>query len=110
MGVGARAGDMRRRLAARFKQPIIRTDKHGVLMERPMPADPIHDHIAAARSRSDGEMGRLTSRIVARCWPGGGSDRSEPAALAWVRHWRPSKVGARLPACSCTAGHCPVCN
>jgi hypothetical protein len=75
-----------------------------------MPADPIHDHIAAAANRPAAETRRLTSRIAARCWPGGGSDRSEPAAVAWLRQWRPSKVGAKLPACSCAAGRCPVCN
>jgi hypothetical protein len=75
-----------------------------------MPADPIHDHIEAAGSRPDGETRRLTSRIVARCWPGGAEDRVEPVALAWVRRWRPAKAAVAVPACSCTAGHCPVCN
>jgi hypothetical protein len=32
-----------------------------------MPADPIHDHIAAAANRPAAETRRLTSRIAARC-------------------------------------------
>jgi len=75
-----------------------------------MPDDPIRDHIEATTNRPERETRRLTSRIVASCWPGGAADRTEPAALNWVRRWRPATAGAELPACSCSGGHCPVCN
>jgi hypothetical protein len=75
-----------------------------------MPEHPIHDHIEAAATRPARETQRLTSRIVARCWPGGGEDCTQPAALQWLRRWRPATAGAPVPACSCASGHCPVCN
>jgi hypothetical protein len=75
-----------------------------------MSDDSIEAHIAAAAGRTERETRRLTSRVVARCWPGGGADRTEPAALAWISRWHPARAAAALPACSCSAGRCPVCN
>ena len=73
--------------------------------------DRIRDHIEATAHRPECETRRLTSHIVARCWPGGEADHTEPAALSWVRRWRPATAGTELPVCSCSAGgHCPVCN
>jgi len=48
--------------------------------------------------------------MLRHSWPGGSRDRSEPVALEWVRRWGPRRIGALLPACSCTAGRCRVCN
>jgi len=73
-----------------------------------MDDDRIRWHLEAARHESDAH--RLASRIVSFCWPGGSDDRSEPAALDWVRRWRPATGGAALPVCSCAAGICGVCN
>jgi hypothetical protein len=75
-----------------------------------MPDDPIRDHIEATAARPERETRRLTARIIARCWPGGGEDRIEPAALHWLRRWRPVAFGAAIPTCTCGSGHCPVCN
>jgi hypothetical protein len=47
---------------------------------------------------------------VSRCWPAGLADRSDPAALEWLRRWRPARSLSALPACSCAAGRCMVCN
>jgi hypothetical protein len=55
------------------------------------------------------ETRRFTAELNDRCWPGG-SDRTVPAALDWLRRWGPG--GARpLPlACGCAHGRCDVCN
>jgi hypothetical protein len=72
--------------------------------------DGIRKHIEAAANRPPGDTRRLTDGIVGGCWPGGGADRTEPAARRWLRRWRPETAVARLPVCSCTSGHCLVCN
>jgi hypothetical protein len=61
--------------------------------------------LLAARDRPT-----ATSRIVAMCWPGGTADRAEPVALRWLRRWRPATADLVLPVCSCSGGHCAVCN
>jgi hypothetical protein len=75
-----------------------------------MSDEPIHRHIEAANSRSQRETRRLTLGILSTCWPGGSQDRTEPAALDWLRLWRPGRSNAITPACSCAHGHCAVCN
>ncbi len=75
-----------------------------------MSGNPMHEHIRAAAAHSAPERLRLTARMLGECWPGGASDRTEPAARAWLRGWRPSRLGATIPACSCTDGRCRVCN
>jgi hypothetical protein len=67
-------------------------------------------HIKAASRGTAPASVALTSRIVAACWPGGSSDRTERAALVWLRHWRPERCGVQLPACSCASQRCLVCN
>jgi len=71
-----------------------------------MADDPINAHITACSPRSEAE---LTARMLEACWPGG-ADRSQPGALSWLSRWRPGRSEATLPACTCPAGHCPVCN
>jgi hypothetical protein len=70
----------------------------------------LRQHIESAVRRAEPEGRRETSRLLGACWPGGAEDRTERAALAWVRRWRPARAGAPLPVCSCTAGRCLVCN
>ena len=53
---------------------------------------------------------RRLSASAHGCWPGGSADRTEPMARQWVRLWRPAQSLAALPACSCAAGRCAVCN
>jgi hypothetical protein len=60
---------------------------------------------SAARERPT-----VLRHIVATCWPGGTADRTEPAALGWLRRWRPATADLVLPACSCAGGRCAVCN
>ena len=55
------------------------------------------------------ETERLAMELVQRCWPPGG-DRTDPAALGWVRRWRPERAALSLPACACATGRCAVCN
>jgi hypothetical protein len=73
-----------------------------------MPDDFIRQQIESARDRR--MRAHAMSRVARVCWPGGSADRSEPAALPWVRLWRPASSGAALPVCSCAAGRCAVCN
>jgi hypothetical protein len=70
----------------------------------------LRHHIDAAGGHLRAGTRSAILSIAARCWPGGVEDRSNRAALQWVRRWRPERAGAVLPACSCAAGHCAVCN
>jgi len=74
-----------------------------------MPDDPIQDRITALDARTDAETQGLIARVLRGCWPGG-ADRAQPGALGWVRLWRPERIGAAVPACTCAHGRCPVCN
>ena len=75
-----------------------------------MPDDPIRDHIIAIDSRPEAETRRLTTHVLLACWPAGGEDRMNTAALGWLRQWRPARAAAALPTCSCRAGRCMMCN
>jgi len=61
-------------------------------------------------SRTDFEADRLASRLMRRHWPGGGFDRTHPAALDWIRRWGPVGPPHALPGCSCAKGRCGLCN
>lgn len=69
----------------------------------------IHQHITACAARTDVELGDLLAQVLDECWPGG-ADRNEPGAVGWVRHWRPGRSEATLPACTCATGRCLICN
>jgi hypothetical protein len=73
----------------------------------------VRQHIELVQSRSpDGENAPLevAERLAVECWPGGCADRSEPAALKWLRRWRPTSSAVSPPACSCATGRCRICN
>lgn len=72
--------------------------------------DDARHHISAVAGRSASETSHLVARMQRFCWPGGATDRTEPGALAWVRRWRPTPLGAPVPVCSCTQGRCLMCN
>jgi hypothetical protein len=72
--------------------------------------DDPRDHISAVARRSASETNHLVARMQRICWPGGSADRTEPAAAAWVRRWRPARSAAPVPACSCAQGRCMQCN
>jgi hypothetical protein len=72
--------------------------------------DDLRDHISALAGRSASETSHLVARMQRSCWPGGSTDRTEPAAIAWVRRWRPARFGAHVPVCSCAQGRCVMCN
>jgi hypothetical protein len=63
--------------------------------------EPLHHHIQAIGS------GRYEARLLADAIT---SERTEPAALQWVRRWHPDAIGAELPSCGCAAGRCTLCN
>ena len=72
--------------------------------------EPIRHHIEAIAARSTPDDVRLTHQLHVGCWPGGGADHIEPAALEWVRRWAPTTdAGARL-VCLCDSGRCGICN
>jgi hypothetical protein len=75
-----------------------------------MDYDKLRELISAAASGRGPDAGGVTSRILAACWPGGSEDRTERAALEWVRRWRPQTVVAVVPRCSCVTGRCAACN
>jgi len=70
----------------------------------------IEAHIESISTRAETDIARLLEGMLGRCWPGGASDRTAPAAREWVRRWGPRRVGVLPPACSCRAGGCGVCN
>jgi hypothetical protein len=72
--------------------------------------DLIRDHITRLAQRDEQAGRELTARVAGHCWPGGPADRTEPAALRWLRHWRPGRALAPIPVCSCANGRCAVCN
>lgn len=68
------------------------------------------EHIESIATRTDADAERLVTALLHRAWPGGSADRTEPAALEWVRRWGPTRIAAAAVSCSCDAGHCAVCN
>jgi hypothetical protein len=70
----------------------------------------ISEHVEAIAARTETDRVRLVARLLGRSWPGGTPDRSERAALGWIRHWRPGRPTLMPPACGCAKGRCLVCN
>jgi hypothetical protein len=67
-------------------------------------------HIEAVSGRDKPDTDRLASSMLRLSWPGGMSDRTERAALEWVRGWGPRCAGTIPPTCRCATGRCGVCN
>jgi hypothetical protein len=67
-------------------------------------------HIDAIAARGERESQRLTTALLHRAWPGGSADRTEPAALEWLRRWGPARMASGELSCSCPSGRCAVCN
>src|SRR6476619_1679099 len=72
--------------------------------------EPIRHHIESIAARSTPDSLRLTHQLHVGCWPGGGADHLEPAALEWVRRWRPETAPSTALMCGCAAGACSICN
>ena len=68
------------------------------------------DHIRAAGRRTEAEGLELAAGLLRDCWPAGHADRALPAALEWLRRWRPARALTPVPACGCSAGRCGTCN
>jgi hypothetical protein len=68
------------------------------------------DHIEAIAERSPSAGDRLATMLLLRSWPGGSADRTEPAALGWLRRWGPARMAEGALSCSCATGRCAVCN
>ena len=69
-----------------------------------MTREELRHHIDSAAPRGGSESRRLAALILSACWPGGLEDRTERAALDWLRRWRPEQIHAELPTCSCSTG------
>lgn len=72
--------------------------------------DSIRHHISAIATRSVPDNLRLTHQLHVGCWPGGGADHVEPAALEWLRRWAPKTDAEPALVCGCAAGRCGICN
>lgn len=70
----------------------------------------IATHVQAITTRTESETVGLSHRLLGHAWPGGPDDRSDHAALAWLRQWRPARAAAETLACACATGRCLVCN
>ena len=68
------------------------------------------ERVAALIPGAGAQAGRLAASLGDRCWPGGAADRTEPAARAWLSHWRPERLAAVLVRCTCARGRCLLCN
>jgi hypothetical protein len=66
--------------------------------------------VESISARTHGEAERLRGSLVVQSWPGGIGDRSERAALGWVKRWRPRGPRLEPLVCDCAGGRCPVCN
>ena len=75
-----------------------------------MDPEELRQHIHSAAPGTSRDAARLASLIIGVCWPGGPEDRTERVALDWLRQWRPERIAAELPACSCSTGRCVLCN
>jgi len=67
-------------------------------------------HIDLVSARDGAETDRLAASMLGSCWPGGVGDRTELAALQWLRRWGPGSAGFAPPSCDCGHGHCRICN
>jgi hypothetical protein len=38
------------------------------------------------------------------------TDSTEPTAREWLSQWGASGIQPKPPACTCTTGHCRICN
>src|SRR3954469_23789987 len=50
--------------------------------------------LASLLARADSGAAQLVTDLLARSWPGGAGDRTEPAAREWLLRWAPMRVGA----------------
>jgi hypothetical protein len=75
-----------------------------------MDREELRHHIDTAALGDGPTAQQLTSLILGECWPGGPEDRTERAALEWLRGWHPEAAGIDLPRCSCSTGRCVLCN
>jgi hypothetical protein len=58
---------------------------------------------------TDGRAG-LAEALQRWCWPGGGDDRTGPAARGRVRRGGPNLLGHLAFECTCAGGLCELCN
>jgi hypothetical protein len=79
-------------------------------MEELPPEALIAAYIESMSARSASDAQRLCTAILQRCWPGGGTDRSDPCAVEWVLRWSPRRVLPPTPECTCVQGRCTICN
>jgi hypothetical protein len=80
-----------------------------------MPDEPrrsiVRAHIERIAERGGHDADRFAAALARRCWPGGPADRTDPAAIEWVRRWGAGAGRVPEPAvCGCAAGLCRVCN
>lgn len=78
-------------------------------MDEPAREPSVPALVESIDQRSALETERLIATLYGRSRPGA-SDRTERAALEWVKRWGPSRITAQLAECSCVQGRCSVCN
>ncbi|HTU87689.1 MAG TPA: hypothetical protein VMF57_19070 [Solirubrobacteraceae bacterium] len=79
-----------------------------------MDREELRHHIDSVALGEEPTAQQLASLFLGECWPGGPEDRTERAALDWLRRWHPDAAAAaseaELPRCSCSTGRCVLCN
>lgn len=73
-----------------------------------MDRDLLASLVESASTSASSDRNAVT-RLARRCWPPS-ADGTQPAALQWVRRWRPQPAVAALPECVCATGRCGTCN
>ena len=82
---------------------------YSVAMHEPAREPSLPSIVASIDGRDAFDTERLVTTLRRRCGPGG-SDRTEPGAIEWVKRWGPSRITAQPFECSCVQGRCAVCN
>jgi hypothetical protein len=72
--------------------------------------DELRRHIASAAPGDRADSRRIAWLILRACWPVKPEYRTEGVAFDVLRRRESEPIVVRLPTCSCSTGHCVVCN
>jgi hypothetical protein len=75
-----------------------------------MDRDELRRHIDSAAPGHPVHSRRIAWLILRACWPDKPEYHSERVALDLLLVSVPEPIVVRLPTCTCSTGHCVVCN